>query len=60
MSNESSEKRRKRFVRVKDGDGNEFVCPIDALKNPDELSDEEKGRCMESVGARGLVSPPLE
>ena len=27
------------YVKVKDLAGNEFVCPIDALKNPEELSD---------------------
>lgn len=47
-----------RFVVVKDGEGNEFVCPIHALKNPDELTEEEKAACVDAVAPRGLVSFP--
>ena len=31
------------FVRVKDRSGEEFVCPLKALRNPKELSPEERG-----------------
>lgn len=39
-------KLKDRFVWVKDKDGKEYVCPVDALKNPEELTEEEKARCM--------------
>jgi hypothetical protein len=29
------------FVRVKDRSGEEFVCPLKALRNPKDLSPEE-------------------
>jgi len=46
-----------RLVWVKDKAGNQFVCPIDALKNPSELSEEEKAKCVDVAAPRGLVSP---
>lgn len=57
MDKQKSRKLKDRFVWVKDREGNEFVCAIDALKDPDELTEEEKSRCMEAAGPRGLVSP---
>lgn len=39
-------KKEKRFVRVKDQDGNEYVCRLKDLKNPDELTEEEKAACI--------------
>ena len=53
METESKE----RFVWVKDKEGNEFVCPIKALKDPSELTEEEKARCVDAAAPRGLVSP---
>jgi hypothetical protein len=41
-------KLKDRFVFVKDKDGNEYVCKVDALKNPDELTEEEKAACFET------------
>jgi hypothetical protein len=38
-----------RFVRVKDGAGNTFVCPIEALRDPKELSEEEMGECVDEA-----------
>ncbi len=49
---------KKRFVLVKDGEGNEFVCPVKALKSPGELTEEEKAACVDAVAPRGLVSFP--
>lgn len=46
-----------RLVWVKDREGNEFVCPIHALKDPDNLTDEEKARCVDAKGPRGLATP---
>ncbi len=57
MGDQKSSKRDKPFVWVKDRDGNEFVCAISALKDPDQLTDEEKAQCVDAVGPRGLVSP---
>jgi hypothetical protein len=50
---------KERFVRVKDRQGHEFVCPIAALKHPDELSEEEKAACVDAAPPRGLVSSPF-
>ncbi|HHP7236301.1 MAG TPA: hypothetical protein ACFCUC_16850 [Desulfobacterales bacterium] len=35
------------YVRVKDMAGNEFVCPLDALKNPKEVSEAELENCVD-------------
>jgi len=37
------------YVRVKDYAGNEFVCPIDALKNPGDVSEEELENCVDDA-----------
>jgi hypothetical protein len=37
------------YVRVKDMAGNEFVCPIGALKNPKDVSDEELENCVDDA-----------
>lgn len=37
------------YVRVKDVAGNEFVCPIDALKNPKEVSEEVLENCVDDA-----------
>lgn len=39
-------KREKRFIRVTDQDGNEYVCRAKDLKSPDELTEEEKAACF--------------
>ena len=57
MEKKESPKPNDRFVRVKDREGNEFVCPARALMNPDELTEEEKSRCVDAAPPRGLVSP---
>ncbi len=49
--------KKERFVWVKDKEGNEFVCPINALKDPSTLSEEEKARCIDGAAPRGLVTP---
>ena len=35
------------FVRVKDNAGNEFICPIDALKDPKTAPPEELDQCVD-------------
>jgi hypothetical protein len=37
------------YVRVKDYAGNEFVCPIDALKNPKDVSEDELENCVDDA-----------
>ena len=37
------------FVWVKDRAGNEYACPVDALKKPDELTPEEKSGCYDDA-----------
>lgn len=37
------------YVKVKDMAGNVFVCPLDALKNPAELSDEDMENCVDDA-----------
>jgi hypothetical protein len=37
------------YVRVKDFAGNEFVCPLDALKNPGDVSEEELENCVDDA-----------
>lgn len=37
------------YVRVKDYAGNDFVCPIEALKNPKDVSEEELENCVDDA-----------
>jgi hypothetical protein len=44
------EKRKKDlWVRVKDTAGNEFICPLDALKDPKSATDEEMENCVDDA-----------
>ena len=43
---ESIEKRPK-YLRVKDQTGNEFLCPLNALKSIQEATEEELAECVE-------------
>ena len=42
-----SVERGKRFVKVKDSSGNEWLCPMDAMKNAKDATQEELDDCME-------------
>ena len=42
-----SDTKNEKFVRVKDGQGNEFLCPLSALKDVREASDEELDNCVD-------------
>ena len=45
-----SEKEKKDvWVRVKDEAGNEFICPIDALKDRAKATTEELDDCVDSA-----------
>jgi hypothetical protein len=37
------------YVKVKDGNGSEFLCPIDALIDPKNASEEELANCVDSA-----------
>ena len=37
------------YVRVKDGTGNAFLCPIDALVDPKDATEEELTNCVDSA-----------
>jgi hypothetical protein len=39
--------RGKRFVKMKDSSGNEWLCPIDALKKATDATQEELDDCVE-------------
>ncbi|NOX20237.1 MAG: hypothetical protein GXO99_03100 [Nitrospirae bacterium] len=46
---EITESTATQFVIVRDKSGREFVCRITDLKDPSELSEEEKKKCFENV-----------
>ena len=37
-----------KWVRVKDYEGNDFICPLSALKNPAEATEQELDSCVDS------------
>jgi len=41
------DERGKRFVKIKDSSGNEWLCPVDALKSAKEATEEELNDCVE-------------
>jgi len=43
----NTEKKDDLFVKVKDMAGNEFVCPLNELRNVKSVSDEELENCFE-------------
>ncbi|MBM3298901.1 MAG: hypothetical protein FJY85_03000 [Deltaproteobacteria bacterium] len=42
------------YVRVTDRAGNEYLCPLDALRDPKDVTEEELRQCLDS--ARGGFS----
>ena len=47
--------KRQSFVHVKDKAGNEFICPVDSLKDRKEASEDELKACFDD--ARVAVEP---
>ena len=45
----SSTKEKETWVRVKDYEGSEFICPLSALKKPDKATEEELENCVDSA-----------
>jgi arginine/ornithine N-succinyltransferase beta subunit len=39
------------YVRVKDGAGNQFLCPIDALKDIKKATEQELENCVDNAVA---------
>jgi hypothetical protein len=39
----------KTYVKVVDRSGKEYVCPLNALKDPANVSEEELKRCFDTV-----------
>lgn len=37
------------YVRVKDMDGNEFICPYSSLKDPKDATEDELNNCVDSA-----------
>jgi hypothetical protein len=50
MAQEEKEKTPKKYVYVKDSEGIEYVCRLEDLKRADQLSEEEKEKCMSPPG----------
>jgi len=50
MGKDAKKKTKKAYVYVKDQDGVEYVCRMEDLKKVDELSEEEKAKCMAPQG----------
>jgi hypothetical protein len=44
---DKSAERGKRFVKVRDSSGNEWLCPLEALKNAKDATQEELDDCVE-------------
>ena len=47
----SEDGKEQRYVRVKDLAGNDFICPIDALKGVGEVSAEVLDHCVDDATA---------
>ena len=45
------ETKKPSYVYVKDSQGVEYVCRLEDLKKVDELSEEEKAKCMVPPGS---------
>ena len=45
----TGKKQKSVYVRVKDGAGNVFLCPVNALKDPKEATDEELENCVDDA-----------
>jgi len=46
MAQDEKTDKKKNYVYVKDEDGVEYVCRLEDLKRADQLSEEEKEKCM--------------
>lgn len=51
MTEKPKSELKKPYVYVKGEDGVEYICKLEDLKKPDELSEEEKNKCMIPPGS---------
>ena len=51
MAKDESGKPKGKYVYVKDSEGTEYVCRLEDLKRPDELTEDEKAGCMVPPGS---------
>ncbi len=47
------------YVRVKDGAGNDFLCPLEALKDPGDVTDDDLENCVDD-GTVGRYASNIE
>ncbi|AFM27892.1 hypothetical protein [Desulfomonile tiedjei] len=47
MSDETE--RKPLYGRVRDRSGKEYICPLDTLRDPAEVTEEELKQCLDSV-----------
>jgi len=47
MANKDAQ--HKKYVRLKDKSGSEFLCPLDALKSIKDATEEELAECVEEA-----------
>jgi hypothetical protein len=47
MSDETD--RKALYGKVRDRSGKEYICPLDALRDPSEASEEELKQCLDSA-----------
>lgn len=50
MGKEARKQPSAKYIYVKDREGIEYVCRADALKSPEDLTEEEKVACMQPPG----------
>jgi hypothetical protein len=50
MVEAEKEKTQKKYVYVKDAEGIEYVCRLEDLKRADQLTEDEKEKCMSPPG----------
>jgi len=53
------EDHRKKYIRLKDKAGSEFLCPLGALKSIKDATEEELAECVEG-GVVGRYSGDIE
>jgi len=49
MTDVTQPSKRQQFVWVKDKAGNEFVCPVDVLKDPKSMNPDELKNCVDDA-----------
>ena len=50
MTDNTRKKDQAQYVYVKDSEGVQYVCKLSDLKKPDELTEDEKSKCMNPPG----------